>query len=342
MPALELAQAVPIFVVCAAVIAVGGTMMTRVADILADRTGMGEALVGGVLLGVSTSLSGTVTSITAALEGQASLAVANGVGGIAAQTLFLAIADLTYRRANLEHAAASATNMLQAGLLLLMLALPLGAALMPAMDVWAVHPVTPVLVAVYIGGLRLADSVRAQPMWVPRRTAELRADAPEAESFEGPSTRVLILRYAALLAALSVAGWATAKSGLTIAAATGLSQSFVGAMMTAVATSLPELVTTLAAVRRGALTLAVGGIIGGNTFDVLFLVASDVAYRGGSVYHAVGAAELFLFPWAIAMTAALLLGLLRRERRGLGGIGFESTALIALYAAGAAAQASLS
>jgi cation:H+ antiporter len=42
------------------------------------------------------------------------------------------------------------------------------------------------------------------------------------------------------------------------------------------------------------------------------------------------------------MTAALLLGLLRRERRGLGAIGFESTTLIALYAAGAAAQASMS
>ena len=52
-------------------------------------------------------------------------------------------------------------------------------------------------------------------------------------------------------------------------------------LMTAVATSLPELVTTLAAVRRGAAQLAVGGIIGGNAFDVLFLSASDVAYRDG-------------------------------------------------------------
>jgi len=339
MPTLELTQAVPLFLLCAAIIAVGGTLMTRVADILADRTGLGEALVGGVILGVSTSLSGTVTSITAALDGQASLAVANGVGGIAAQTLFLAVADLTYRRANLEHAAASAINLLQAALLLLMLALPLAAATMPAISMFAVHPVTPVLVAVYIGGLRLADSVRAQPMWMPRRTAELRTDEPEARSFTGPSTRGLVAGYALLLAVLSLAGWATAKSGLTIAAATGLSQSFVGALLTAVATSLPELVTTLAAVRRGALTLAVGGIIGGNTFDVLFLVASDVAYRDGSVYHAVGPGDLFLFPWAIAMTATLLLGLLRRERQGVGRIGFESVALIALYAAGAGVQA---
>jgi cation:H+ antiporter len=43
-----------------------------------------------------------------------------------------------------------------------------------------------------------------------------------------------------------------------------------------------ELVTTIAAVRRGALQLAVGGIIGGNTFDTLFLTAADVSYREGS------------------------------------------------------------
>ena len=339
MPAFDLVTAVPVFLACAVVIAVAGTRMTRLADVLADRTGLGEALIGGVLLGVATSLSGTVTSVTAALDDQASLAVSNAVGGIAVQTVFLALADLTYRRANLEHAAASATNLVQAALLIVMLSLPLAAAVAPEVALFAVHPVTPVLVAVYIGGLRLADSVRENPMWVPRQTRELRVDTPEDRSFEGPGTPALVFRFTLLLAVLGVAGWLVARSGLAIAAATGLTQSFVGALMTATATSLPELVTTLAAVRRGALTLAVGGIIGGNTFDVLFLVASDLAYRPGSVFHAIGPAEVFLLVWAIAMTAVLLLGLLQRQRRGVGRIGFESVGLIAIYLAGVAIQA---
>jgi cation:H+ antiporter len=336
---LGLTSAIVLFLGSAVLIALGGTRMTNIADVLADRTGFGEALVGGVILGISTSLSGTVTSITAALDGQASLAVANAVGGIAAQTLFLAIADVVYRRANLEHAAASPINMLQATLLILMLTLPLGAALVPSVTLFAIHPVTPVLLGVYIGGLRLAEGVRAQPMWEPTATAELKTDAPEEESFAGPSTRRLVGEYTILLVILGAAGWTTATSGLAIAAATGLSQSFVGALFTAVATSLPELVTTLAAVRRGALTLAVGGIIGGNTFDVLFLLMSDVAYRNGSIYHAVGEADLFLIVWAMIMTAILLLGLVRRERHGPASIGFESTTMIGLYAGGAAINA---
>lgn len=339
MPPLDLGLAIPVFLICAVVIAVAGVMMTGVADRLADRTGLGEALIGGMLLGASTSLSGTVTSVTAALEGQSSLAVSNAIGGIAVQTLFLAIADITYRRANLEHAAASLTNMFQASLLLLMLGLPLCAALAPSVSVLAIHPVTPLLLVVYISGMRMAERAQAVAMWLPRQTPELKPDVPEDRSFAGPSTPGLFWRYGLLVVVLGFAGWATAQSGLAIAAETGLSQSFVGMLLTATATSLPELVTTLAAVRRGALTLAVGGIIGGNTFDVLFLVLSDLAYREGSIYHAVGPAELFLFAWAIVMTAVLLLGLLRRERQGVGGIGFESAAVIVIYLAGAATQA---
>ena len=101
----------------------------------------------------------------------------------------------------------------------------------------------------------------------------------------------------------------------------------------ATVTSLPELVTTITAVRRRALTLAVGGIIGGNAFDTLFLSASDVAYRGGSIFHAFNRQDLFVVALTILMTAVLLLGLLRREKAGVAKIGFESALILVLYVA---------
>ncbi|MEO2040107.1 MAG: sodium:calcium antiporter, partial [Martelella sp.] len=102
----------------------------------------------------------------------------------------------------------------------------------------------------------------------------------------------------------------------------------VGALMTAVVTSLPELVTTLAAVRRGALQLAVGGIIGGNTFDTLFLTLSDLAYRDGSLYHAIGKDDLIWLAVGLSATAILLLGLIVRQKAGPGRIGFESAGIL--------------
>jgi cation:H+ antiporter len=104
----------------------------------------------------------------------------------------------------------------------------------------------------------------------------------------------------------------------------------------ALATSLPELVTAVAAVRRGALNLAVGDVIGGNAFEVLFLGAADVVWRPGSIYHEFTAENRFTAVLAILMTGVLLLGMLRRERHGIAGIGFESALVLLLYLGGVA------
>lgn len=99
--------------------------MTKVTDRLADKTGLGEAVVGALFLGGSTSLSGIVTSVTAAAGGYAELAISNALGETAAQTAFLSVADIVYRKANLEHAAASPANLTQGTLLLTLLTISL-------------------------------------------------------------------------------------------------------------------------------------------------------------------------------------------------------------------------
>lgn len=332
---------VAIFAVAAGVVLVLGTRMAGTADHIADRTGMGEALTGGLLLGVATSLSGTVVSLTAAMDGRAGLAFSNGIGGIAAQTAFLALADMLHRRANLEHAAADLANIFQAALLALMLAVPLAAFVTPEVSFWAVHPASVLLVAIYILGVYQTADVRRYPMWHAVRTSVTRQDLPDADAGrgDGQGSGRLLASFGAMMLVLAVAGWAIAQSAGQIADRLALSSALVGALMTAVATSLPELVTTLAAVRRGALQLAVGGIIGGNCFDVLFLTLSDIGYRGGSLYHAIGTDDLFWLVVGLAMTAVLVLGLILRQRAGPGNIGWESVALLTIYGGAVGYQA---
>ena len=55
-----LLQSIVLFSICALVIAIAGTRITRVVDQLADRAGLGEATAGAVLLGAATSLAETV------------------------------------------------------------------------------------------------------------------------------------------------------------------------------------------------------------------------------------------------------------------------------------------
>ncbi|AHM05104.1 Sodium/calcium antiporter [Roseibacterium elongatum DSM 19469] len=336
--ALSLPLLIAVGAAAALVILVCGLRMTGLADRIADRTGWGEAVIGGVLLGAATSFSGTIVSLTSALSGDASLAFSNGIGGIAAQTAFLALADMLYRRANLEHAAAELANVFQCGLLLLLLSVPLVAFSAPAFTIWAVHPASLVLVGAYAIGVVATARLRQEPMWHPVDTPDTRPDEPDDGDDPSQPARGLIVQFILLMGIMGVAGWIVAQLAGVVIARYELSSSVVGALMTAVVTSLPELVTTLAAVRRGALQLAVGGIIGGNTFDILFLTISDIGYRDGSLFHAVGSGDLFWLSVALLMSAVLLLGLIYRERSGPGRIGLESAAMLLIYGGAIAIQ----
>lgn len=327
-----------VFAAAAGIVLLCGLRMTTLADKIADRTGLGEALIGGVLLGAATSLSGSIVSLTAAIDGRASLAFSNGIGGIAAQTAFLAIGDLFYRRANLEHASAELANVFQCALLLVLLTLPLVAYTTPDFAVFAMHPISLVIPVLYAVGVVATKRVREQPMWLPTDTDETRADAPDGDDEPSRNAAPLIGVFVILMLFLGIAGWTIAQCAAVITDRLGLSATFVGALMTAVVTSMPELVTTVAAVRRGALQLAVGGIIGGNTFDTLFLTISDVGFRDGSIYHAVGRQDYYWNVVGLLMTGILLLGLLLREKQGTARIGFESVSILAVYAGAAALQ----
>lgn len=343
---------VPIALLLAAAAAIGvaGTRLAGVADVLADRTGMGEVIAGALFVGGATSLPGIITSVSTAAQDHPGLAIGNALGGLTVQTAFLAVADLFYRRANLEHAAASAVGLAQGTLLVALLALPLLAAYGPDWTFLGVHPVTPLLFLGYGAGLWLLTSIRDKPMWSPVMTPETQAEevggaAAEGEDKDkdkekdpaaGPYREtgtgrlwLLFLVYAGITAA---AGYAVGEASIALVGKTGLSETAVGSVFTAAANSLPELVTAVAAVRAGAVGLAVGDVIGGNAFEVLFLAAADIAYRDGSLYHRFEADNAFTAAMAILMTGVLLLGMLRRERHGVAGIGFESAMVLALYA----------
>ena len=322
-----------LFALIAAVIAVVGTRLTHIADDLADRTGLGEAVAGAVLLGAATSLSGIVVSVTAALKGQPELAMSNALGGIAVQTVFLAIADVVYQRANLEHAAASTANLAQSALLICLLSLLLVVPYVPEYTLLGVHPATILLFAGYAFGLRVVNDTQQLRMWAPRKTGETREETPEDDALAKPLLP-LWLGFVVLAALLGLSGFVLETVASRLGEQTGLGATAVGVVLTAICTSLPELVTSVAAVRRGALQLAVGGIIGGNAFDCLFAGAADLAYRGGSIYHAIPDQTLLWMALSLLMTGVLLLGLIRREKKGLGNIGFESATIAVLYAAG--------
>lgn len=103
----------------------------------------------------------------------------------------------------------------------------------------------------------------------------------------GPGLAAAIGRYIAAAAVVAAAGTWLPFIGLEIAEAMGWRTSFVGTIFVAAATSLPELVVTIAALRLGAVDMAVdmavGNLLGRNLFDILVLAIDDLAYTDGSL-----------------------------------------------------------
>ncbi len=332
---LSLTGNVVVFVLAAVVIGFGGAKASRLADQLADSTGWGEALTGTIFLGFMTALPGFIASLVTAMKGLPAMAISNALGGIAIQTTALAVADVAYSRANLEHAAASVPNMMQTVMLLSLLVLVLLGLSSPDVTIGHVHPASILQVIVAGCAFIIVVRVRQDPMWKPVQTEETRVDRPVEENLNRDSKK-LGLWLLVVAGVTGFSGAVVAEAAQNIVEKTGFSEIVVGGLLMAVATSLPELVTSVAAVRQGALTLAVSDIVGGNFFDVLFVAGADIVYLSGSIYHAseVGMREIFLATLTILLNLILLAGLIIRQREGPGGIGLESALMLAVYVLG--------
>lgn len=328
---MDLPLAILIFSISTLVIVVGGTALTKSADILADKTGLGEAFVGAVFLGGVTSIAGIITSVVAAHNNHPQLAISNAIGGIAVQTVFLAIADIFYPKVNLEHAAASLTNLMQGVLLMGLLSLVFLGISSPDITFLNVHPFSFLIIIVYLAGTKMISVASEKPLWGPKITMATVKDIPNKENLKKTKMSSLIVKFTLLSILISAAGYAIAISGIAIAQNTNLSEGFVGTLFTAVATSFPELIVSLAAVRQRAVTLAVGNIIGGNSFDVLFVAFSDIAYQQGSILHNISHDQSFIIALTMLLTSILIMGLLHRQRKGFANIGWESALIIVLY-----------
>ena len=313
-----------------------GIKMTRTARDLAHESGLGEAMMGALFIGASTSLSGIATSVSAAAGGHAELAVSNGLGGIAAQTTFLALADIAYRRGQSGACRRLRREPLHGGLLDGPAQYRDPRAILPGDE----RPRCASRNAASAGRLRVRNpSARANA-----RHADVVASADHGHSLgtdhpRSPTPSKTPPGRVAPICRLRIGRRDVRVVARAIGSAAGTANRLVLRRWSAASSrrcrpSIPELVVAITAVRLGALNLAVGDIIGGNAFDTLFVAASDIAYRDGAIYASISSAEHFWLAISLLMTGVLLMGLIYRERHGPANIGLESVILLLLYAGG--------
>lgn len=321
-----------LFAACAAGVWIAGTQLTMCMDEIAERKRLAKGLVGLIFLAAATSLPEIVTTLNAALQENANLVLGNMYGGIALQTAILAIVDGLFVSAALTSYPRKPTNALEASLLILLLSLVL--ALTTFGEPLAIAHVgagTIVLAAAYGASIYLLRNYDENTDWLP-------VDLPQERTDIGPSNgRAKFSMHRLYIASgvwcLAILGFGTLIVWLSeaIAAQTGLGDNFVGATLLAGSTSLPELSTTITAVRLGAYTMAISNIFGSNLIMVVLLLPADIAYRPGPILAQAGPSAQFAIVAGILVTAVYVVGLLVRRKPRVARLGVDSALVLALY-----------
>ncbi|MFG0263281.1 MAG: sodium:calcium antiporter, partial [Novipirellula sp. JB048] len=236
------------------------------------------------------------------------------------------------------------SSLLMAGVLLIAL-VALASAAVSAGELFFVAgigfwPVT--LFLAYIGSLWVIYRYEGDPRWQPR--GEI-AQPPESardlkdvhqKAYQEVSTKRLMAFFAIASCVVLIGGFCVAKTGEAIADQTGIGQSFVGATLVALATSLPEVSTTYSAVRFGAYSMAAANILGTNSLEVALFLPAEIAYRDGSIIDAMNPNDAFLAAIGIGVTSLYLWGILERRDKTVLGMGLDSIAVLIVYLGGLA------
>ena len=149
------------------------------------------------------------------------------------------------------------------------------------------------------------------------------------------SLSLALIVFVSMAAVVVLAGTRLAAYGDEIAERTGMGGLFVGTIILAFATSLPELVTDITAAAAGAPDLAIGDLFGSSMANMAILAVIDLRYRG-RVWPAVELGHARVAAVAIVLTALAAIGLHTPSGFAIGWVGVVSILIFALYLAAVA------
>jgi len=316
------------FAVCVVLIAIAGSKLSGYGNVIAEKTGIGGTFIGLVLLAIVTSLPELISSVSAiTLTHAPDIAIGAILGSCVFNLAILVVLDFLYRGESV-YGKAHQGHVLSAGFGIVLIGfagfsvLESSAGILPSLAHVGLY--TPVIVVAYLLAMRTIFQYERD-----NRTQYVEE---VAEPITDMTLRQAAIRYgAAALVVIAVGAWLPIV-GNQMADVMGWKNSFVGTLLIAFATSVPEIVVTLAALRLGALNMAIGNLLGSNLFNILIIPIVDVIYIKGPILSHVSAVNAVSALSAIIMTGIFIIGLFyRASTRLYRTIGWTSLILFSIY-----------
>lgn len=300
-------------IICIALVIAVSSKLSQSADMVAEKSGLGRNWVGAILLAGSTSLPELATGVSAVNYLDAPNLAAGGIfGSCLFNLMILAILDIItgggplFQQAQVSHGLAAGLGSLMLGVAATGIFLA-GRGLDPVLG-WVSVP-SIVLIVVYLISARLIAKFER------RRRSEVLEQESEAFEYEHVKPAKAYLTFAVCSIAIVVLGVWLAALGDEVVKETGLQESFIGSLLLAITTSLPEVAAGIAAVRLDAVDLAISNVFGSNIFNMAILGVYDIVYIKGDLFAKMANVHIFTAVIAMMMTSLAIVGLIYRATR---------------------------
>ena len=256
-----LGVAAVIFIVGLALTIKGGDWFVDSASWFAEATGIPKFVVGATIVSFATTLPELLVSVRAAMNGSAQLAIGNAVGSVTANTTLIMGVSLVAMAGVISRKEFS----LKGALLLAAIVGLTVLSLSEALPVWSAYVLWSIFIIFMISNLIEGK----------KGAATEKLDVYEKK--EIPSK---IIFFIIGIVSIVLGAEFLVSSGKTIAKGIGISETIIGFTVIALGTSLPELVTTLTAIRKKENSLSVGNIIGANIIDTTLILPLCAVING--------------------------------------------------------------
>jgi cation:H+ antiporter len=293
-------------VICALIIFQTGKRLSILGEELADQTGLGQVWMGIILLSAVTSLPELMVGVSStAIVGSADLAVGDILGSCAFNIFLLAIMDAFVPRNHALFGNVSGHHVIAAamGIILLSIFVLARIVLLPMqLGPWIGYPSLLFLMIYFLAVRMIHGTAKSVPM--PDQVTAAVQPLPSAGLKKVTLIRFAMNAFIIMLAALALPYVTDRLAGMI-----GISGSFAGTFILAATTSLPEVAVSLSAVRKGALDLAVGNLLGSNLFNFLILAVDDLVYPGADLLRDASSVHLISAVGTIIMVAIAIIGI---------------------------------
>jgi len=306
-----------LFLICSLIIIFVGTKLTRYGDIIAEKTGLGRLWIGAALIPLATSLPEITSSSGAAWINAPNLAIGNVFGSIMFNLLIIAIADFAHGPGPLLREVTTG-QILTAILGIFLCAIAaLSILIKPTLMLVGVGIDSLILIILYFSGIVVIFkySKKNKPDDV--------LGVPE-ENYAAYSLPLTNIKFSIAAVIIIFTAIKLAKVCNSLADLTGWGTTFMGTILLAIVTSLPELVTSIAAIRIKAYDLALGIVLGANILNMTIPFFSDIFYDGPPILSVVSPQHIISALMAIILTSIAIASVVYKPKRAVFSLGIAA------------------